>query len=267
MENLYDYTNYREYLKKTFPSRGEKRGQRRQLAKVLGCQTSFISLVVTERAHLNEDMAFKCAQFLRFNSRETEFFLLLYHHERASSSGLRSYYQTKIKDVVAKLSLIDARVGATETIPVEVQAQYYSNWTYAAIHTAIMNPETNEVHSIANKLKISEELTKENLEFLEKWRFVQRIGNQFAPGVTRVHLSADSAFIIQHHRNWHLEAMRAVGEKNPLDLNYSGALSMSKADANKIRALLLNAVEAIEKQIRPSKDEETVGMSLNYFRY
>jgi hypothetical protein len=61
--------------------------------------------------------------------------------------------------------------------------------------------------------------------------------------------------------------MRAVGERRKFDLNYSGALSMSKQDAEKIREILLNAIGTIEKQIKDSDDEETVGISLGYFVY
>ena len=267
MEDLFKCSKYRDFLRRCFPGKGDKRGRRRDLAKALSCQTSFISLVLTDRAHFNEDMLFKSAQFLRLNSKETEFFLVLYHLERAGSSVLRSYYQSKIKEALEARSQVKERVGPTPSIPSEIQAEYYSNWTYAAIHTVVMNPETRDIASIAKKLNLGTAIVKENIEFLEKWHFLNRIGTQYEPGMNRVHLSADSPFIIQHHRNWHLEAMRAVGEKNDLNLNYSGALSMSKADAETIKEILLSAIGTIEKQIAPSKDEDTVGLSISFFRY
>jgi uncharacterized protein (TIGR02147 family) len=267
MSDLYKAFNYRDFLRNHFPSKGDKRGRRRSLAKALGCQTSFVSLVLTDRAHLNEDMIFNTARFLHLNGQETDFLLMLYHHERASSHVLRGYYQSKIKEIIEKRTQVKERVGPSPTIPLEIQAQYYSNWTYAAIHTTIINPQMRTIPLIAKKLNLSAALVEEHLNFLEKWNFVTKVGEHFEPGFTRLHLSVDSPFIIQHHRNWHLEAMRAVGEGRSQDLNYSGALSLSKEDAKKIREILLNTIGTIETQIKDSADEEIVGITLGYFCY
>jgi uncharacterized protein (TIGR02147 family) len=267
MENLFKETQYREFLKKCFPGKGELGGKRGQLAKALGCQTSFISLVLTDRAHFNEDMLFRSAQFLGLNSNETDFLLLIYHFERANSQALRGYYQRKINERLEKRQKVKEKVGPSAAIPIEIQALYYSNWTYAAIHTVVMNPQTRTIQSISKRLNLPSAVVEEHLQFLEAWSFVTKRSGQYEPGVKRIHIDSDSPFIVQHHRNWHLEAMRALGEKREHDLNYSGALSMSKADAAKVKELLLNAIGAIEKQIRPSADEETVGLTLSYFRY
>ena len=267
MDQLFRSTKYRDFLRKMFPSKGENRGRRRDLAKRLGCQTSLISLVLTDRAHFNGDMVFKCSQFLELNASETDFFINIYHLERAETPVLRGYYQKKILDMIAARSQVKERVASSAVLPLEIQAQYYSNWTYAAVHTAVMNPKTRSLEAISDKLNLNEPLALQNLEFLEQWKFVIRTGDYYEPGSTRLHLSNDSPFIVQHHRNWSMEAMRATGDKNPADLNYSGALSMSKVDAEKIRELLLNAIGTIEKQIAPSPDEDIVGVSLNWFRY
>ena len=267
MDFLFRSTKYRDFLRKMFPSKGENRGRRRELAKRLGCQTSLISLVLTDRAHLNEDMIFKCSQFLGMNSVETDFLLNIYHLERAGTPVLRGYYQKKISQMIESRTQVKERVGASITLPLEIQAQYYSNWTYAAVHTVVMNPKTRSLALIADKLNLNESLALQTLEFLEQWKFVVNTGDYYEPGSTRLHLSSDSPFIVQHHRNWSMEAMRAAGDKNPLDLNYSGALSMSKNDAENIRELLLNAISSIEKQIAPSPDEDVVGISLSWFRY
>ena len=71
MIDVFKYQNYRPFLKAAFPRAGTGRGQRQQLAKALGCQTSFISLVLTDRVHMNEDMAFGTTQFLRLSKAES----------------------------------------------------------------------------------------------------------------------------------------------------------------------------------------------------
>lgn len=267
MADIYGARTYREFLRKSFPGKGDGRGRRGELARALKCQTSLISLVLTDRAHLNEDMAFATARFLGLGAAETEFFLLLYHHERAAGPALRQHYLSKIREAQAKREQVTERIGRAPTLSTDVQARYYSDWTYSAIHTAVMNPETRTLERLAQKLRLPPSLVEEQLKFLTEWKFVYQIGSVYEPGVTRVHLPSDSPFITQHHRNWHIEAMRAVGERRERDLNYSGALSLSRADAEKVRAILLDALTTIEKQIAPSPDEEIVGVAMSLFHF
>ncbi|MDZ4661269.1 MAG: TIGR02147 family protein [Pseudomonadota bacterium] len=267
MNDLFDSSNYRDFLRNSFPGSGDRRGRRRALAEALGCQTSFISLVLTDRAHFNEDMTFATAKFLTLNSPETEFLLLLYHFERAATPELRQYYKIKINKSLESRKQIKSRVRESPTIPLEIQAQYYSNWVFSAIHTVVMCAQTRTIDKIAKKINISEKLVEESLIFLTQWQFVKETTQGFEPGVNRLHLDSTSPFIIQHHRNWHLEAMRSVGERRDGDFNYSGALSVGRADVAAIKEILLKSVSAIESQIAQSPDEEAIGLTMSCFKY
>ena len=267
MDDLFNYTHYRDFLRKAFPGKGERRGQRQALAASLNCQTSFVSLVLTDRAHFNEDMIFATGEFLNLNALEREFLLLIYHHERAASKKLRSFYQKKISDFLEQRKDIKNRINETTELPVEIQAQYYSSWIYSALHTAVMNPKTRTVTALSEKLKVSEKIVLKVLEFLTEWQFIKKTVSGHEPHTRRLHLSSQSSFINQHHRNWHIEAMRFLEEKNEEDLNYSGALSLSNADVATIKEILLKSIERIEKQIAPSPDEEMIGLSISYFKF
>lgn len=267
MKTLFEHDKYRDFLRQSFPGSGERRGQRRKLAETLNCQTSFISLVLTDRAHINEDMLFLAARFLGLNAEETDFLLLIYHFERAGTSELRQYYRSKIKSFREKRNQIKSRINSAPTMPIEVQAQYYSNWVYSAIHTAVMSVNTRSIEKISKKLDLSERLTEEVLSFLTEWGFVTKKSQVYEPGVNRLHLDSSSPFILQHHRNWHQEAIRNLNEKQEEDFNYSGALSLAKSDIPIVREIFLKSISLIEKQITPSPDEEMIGISVSCFKY
>lgn len=267
MDELYKFHNYREFLRKAFPGKGDRRGQRQALAETLNCQTSFVSLVLTDRAHFNEDMIFATAHFLNLNAVEKEFLMLIYHHERAASKNLKNHYQSKIKSILEQRKEIKSRVPETAELPIEIQAQFYSSWLYSAVLTAIMNPQIRTLDALSKKLKISERSLAEVLEFLTQWQFVKKTISGYEPHRHRLHLTSQSPFITQHHRNWLLEAMRFLNEKQETDFNYSGAISLSKSDLAAIREILLNAVSNIEKQIAPSPDEEMVGIAISCFKF
>lgn len=267
MDELFNYTQYRDFLRKAFPGKGERRGQRQKLAASLNCQTSFVSLVLTDRAHFNEDMIFATADFLNLNITEREYLLLLYHHERAASKKLKAFYQRKISVALEQRKDIKNRISETTELSTEIQAQYYSSWIYSALHTAVMNPKTRTVFALSTKLKISEKIILEALEFLTQWQFIKKTVSGYEPHTRRLHLSSQSPFITQHHRNWQMQAMRSLDEKHEEDLNYSGALSLAKADIVIIKEILLKSIDKIEKQIAPSADEEMIGLSISCFKF
>lgn len=268
MEDLYKSLNYREFLRKAFPGKGEKRGRRSHLAKELGCQTSFVSLVLTERAHFNEDMIFATARFLELETNETEYLLLIFRHERAGTQTLRSYYQEKIKVIRSERKEVGSRVFTKGgKLPLEIQAQYYSSWIYAAIHILTMNPKRRTIPTIASTLGISERQAESAVQFLVQWQMLKKTSHGFEPGTHRVHLESASPFIVQHHRNWMLEAARRTGERRAEDFNYSGAMSLSKTDVAHVREMLLKTVGEIEREITPSPDEEMIGLVMSCFKF
>lgn len=265
MSEVFEFTEYRAYLKSRFPASGDLRGRRRELAEALSCQTSFISLVLTERAHFNEDMAYLTAQFLLLSPDETAFFMLLYHRSRAGTPALNQYYTKQIKEHIRRRSEVKERVGVGETLTPEVQAQYYSDWSFSALHTAVLIPELRTVSALAEKLHLKKSFVAKNLSLLVEWKLLEKNGDEYLPGLLRIHLGSDSPFVVEHHRNWHLEALRAVTERRSEDLNYSGALCMSREDVEKIRAIFLSAIEKTEKQIIPSPNEQILGFALSIF--
>lgn len=48
MLTVFDFDDYKDYLKAAMPSTGKSRGQRSKLAETLGCQLSFLSLVLNK---------------------------------------------------------------------------------------------------------------------------------------------------------------------------------------------------------------------------
>lgn len=267
MDELFKCRNYREFLRISFPGAGSMRGRRLALAKKLGCQTSFVSLVLTDRSHMNEDMIYATAEFLKMSPQETEFLMCIFHREKAATNSLRSYYDSKIQAILNARQQVSSRLKEAVTVPFEAQAQYYSNWLYSAVHTAVLNPATQTIESISQKLRVSELIVQETLEFLMSWNFVKKTTTGYQAGVNRLHLGKDSPFIVQHHRNWQMESMRSVGERKKEDFNYSGVLSLAEKDIAIIREIMLKTVSRIEEQILPSPDEELVGLSFNVFKY
>jgi uncharacterized protein (TIGR02147 family) len=267
MTDVFKEINYRSFLRKAFPQSGLGRGQRKALATHLRCQTSFISLVLTDRVHMSEDLLYQAGHFLKLRPDELRFLMLTYHHERAAHPQLKRYYRDQMTEILQARSQVQERIKANQNVPPEVQARYYSSHVYALVHTAVMNSRLRQVESLSKELNLSPGRVEEILGFLLEWGFIKRDAGEYRTGLTRLHLPEESPFIHQHHRSWHLEAMGAMTNANKKNLNYSGVLSISEKDADQVREILLETIEKIEKLVAPSEDEELIGLVMDFFPY
>jgi uncharacterized protein (TIGR02147 family) len=266
-QEIYKYNSYRLFLRDNFPQTGSERGKRSLLAKSLRCQSSLISLVVTQRAHFNEDMAFGTCQFLEMDASAQDFFLLLFHKDRAGTEALKKHYQSKIEKIRKQRNEISERVKTEPTLALEYQTIYYSSWIYSAVHTLVLNPKMRTASEIAKVLTEPQRKVEEAIEFLLKVGLLANSKGALLPGVQRLHLSSDSPLLAQHQSNWHLEALRRVRDKNKNCFSYSGILSMSKADSDELREMLLDFISRLEEKIKPSPDEQAAGIVIDFFPY
>lgn len=264
---IFKFDSYRSYLKLRFPVSGENRGHRARLSKHIGCQTSFISLVLSQRTHLNEDMAFLCCEFLKLTAQETQFFLLLFHYEKAGTEKLRIYYKEQMSKTLKQREDIRSRVATEKQMSIEKQMYFSSDWIFSAIIALVQIPQFREQKSIAEKLQLSETTVAPVLNWLLTNDFIKIQNDKFIPSTQRVHLNSDSQFLEQHHRNWRNESIRSLKRKNESDLHYSGAISISYKDYFKVRELILKSISDIEVILKPSADEELVGICLDLFKY
>jgi hypothetical protein len=89
----------------------------------------------------------------------------------------------------------------------------------------------------------------EVLDFLEKAGLILKRGDQYLPGTTQLHLPKE------------MHSDRA-GE----GLNYSSVSSVSASDAQKIKAILTQAIGDAIQVVKASPEEELIGINVDLFR-
>jgi uncharacterized protein (TIGR02147 family) len=264
---VYDFAEYRPYLLSQFPGSGERRGRRSQLARAIGCQVSFVSLVLSSKAHFTEDMAFAAANFLKLQSDELHFFLLLFHFEKAGTKDLQRHYRNEIERQLRKRNTIQSRVAVEDEIGFERQSRFYSEWVYIAIFTAVQIPGVRTVSAIAERLHVAQSEVIRASSWMVEIGILERDGEELKPKISRMHLDSESPFVDQHHRNWRNETVRSLNRRQEFDLHYSGAISLSTKDCYRIREIVMQSIGDIEKVLKPSPDEEVMGICFDLFRY
>ncbi len=263
--HLYDFNDYRQYLKSTFSGTGEGRGKRGALAIALNCQSSFLSQVFTDRAHLSLEHAIKVCDYLNFDEKESDYFMLLVQKGKAGNKKLENYFQNKLKKIKHARDQIDQRLKIKSDLSLEDQMTYYSIWYYAAIHIAASIPQLDTAEKISKYLDLNILVTKNVLSFLEAKGFLEFVNGVYVVGARRIHLKKGMPMLPRHHSNWRMKAIVSLDEEKDQDLHYTAVLGISKADVQLLRERLLKLLEEFEPVILKSPEETSVVLLLDLF--
>ena len=258
---LYDFMDYRQFLRKQFSPIGMGRGQRGILADYLNCQASFLTQVMTEKSHLSLEHAIRVCDFLKFDESESDYFMLLVQKSKAGSQKLESHFDKKLHLIKENRSQIKTRIGVQTELSVEDQMIYYSVWYYSAIHILTSIPIFNSAESIAKTLNLDLLTIKNALNFLLEKGFVEFHNEKYSIGSRRIHLSQSSPMLPRHHCNWRTQTMAAIDNPKKNDLHYTAVLSLSEKDVLVLREKMLKLLEDFESVIIESK-EETIAILL-----
>lgn len=264
--NVFEFTDYRSFLKRALPVAGPGRGARTKLAEALGCQNGFVSLVLSGGAHFSLEHAVKISKFLQHDHEEREFFLLLVHLARAGSKELENYYQENIQKILGARREIKSRIKEQSTLNDADRLHYYSSWHFTAVHMCLLIPSLRSKEAMAHYLHLSPQIIANVLKFFVTCGLaIQKGGLFYCDPNTRIHLPADSPLVAKHHTNWRMRAIDSLDRNGKVDLHYSSVMSISQDAAEKIRAILLQAIENCEPVIRDAKDEGIYTVTLDLF--
>jgi uncharacterized protein (TIGR02147 family) len=263
--SVFDFRSYKAYLRALAGPDSQRRGFKSAVAKALRCHPTFISQVFRGSLHLSLEQADALTQFLGHGKEEASYFLLLVQWERAGTPTLRLHFEEQIESVLRKRMVLTERLGKQNELSNEDRGVYYSSWHYTAIHVAISITELNRPKALADFFKLSLKKVNEVLGFLTRTGLALEEQGRYKCGVTLIRLGNDSPLIFRHHSNWRMLAMEALDREEIGDLHYSGVVSLSKADALKIKDRLLERLKEDIALIRKSTDEEVYCYCLDFF--
>ena len=270
MADLFSSTNYRQYLKDWISSQPKRgRGLISALAKAAGCQPVYFSRVLLEKAQLSLEQAQAIQPLLGHAGEEIDFFLLLVEWDRAGNRALKNYFAGKIEAAREVRASLQNRFTDAKTLTGEHQNTYYSSYQYAAVHACISVPALQSVDALEAFLRIPRERLLEVLSFLKQTGLAFEERGRYRVGLHRLHLGKDAGLIRQHHSNWRIEALKSLdrgkGAQSDQALHYSAVVSVSEADAVRLREHWIQSLEEFNRQVAPSRDETVRALVIDFF--
>ncbi|MGE0171336.1 MAG: TIGR02147 family protein [Oligoflexales bacterium] len=265
---VFEFDDYKKYLKERLPTSGENRGSRSKLAKLLKCQSAHISQVLKGSGHFSLEHCAIIDEFLNHTLQESEYFLLLVHLGRSGSKKLSRFYMRRIDE----LKVLNRRANiAPSAKPLENEAAlalYYSSWQVAAVHVALMKGPQRP-SELAATLNLGVSFVKTALTNLTHCGMVEdRKDGYYHCVPQRLHLAPDSPFVTQHHLNWRTKLVQSLQQPEDKEtLHYSGPMAISKRAASKIRALLVDSIERMEPIIASPGEDCCHAVCIDFFRF
>lgn len=263
--SVFEFKSYKEYLQSFVGQREQRGGQRSSMAKALNCQPTYVSQVLYGNAHFSLEQGEVLSDHIGHSQDEKKYFLLLIQKDRAGTKRLELFFQEQIEELLRKRMILTERLGSKGVLSETQQATYYSSWQYAAVHVAMTIPELQTLTSLSEHLNISKNRLSSILDFLTTTGLAKKESNRFTTGDVQVRLGNSSPNIIKHHSNWRQQAIESLERETLSDLHYSGVVSISEEDAQKIKDQTLKFIQDSLKTIRASKEENLFCFNLDFF--
>jgi uncharacterized protein (TIGR02147 family) len=237
-----------------------------KIATHLRVHQSLVSQVLAGKKDFSEEQAYRVGQFFKMDEREIEYLLTLVRLARTTMPELRALLERQLEQLRApeESSKLDSELKTTPLSEAE-HSVFYSSWYYSAVRLLSSLPGHHTPAKIAEYLGLSVGEVRAIADFLVKAGLCVERNGQLSLGPKRTLVSSGSPALARHHLNWRLRAIESHQRSPHLPVAYTAPMTLSRADADKIRALLWEAIWKIEPMIEPSPSEALFCLNIDWF--
>ena len=164
MKSVYEYTNYRLFLKDFYEERKEREGfTYRDFSKLTGMNsTSWLLHLIKGSKNLSAESVLRVAKALKLNKAETEYFEMMVPFTQARTNGVKDHYYQRMLGLKRKLKI--AKIG-------EEQYDYYTKWYHPVIRSMVSKVDFGEDYALLARCltpAIPAREAKKSVRLLEK---------------------------------------------------------------------------------------------------
>lgn len=254
--NIFEYDSYKAFLKSHIETH-RRPGLIAELAKIAGCDRTYLSQVLNGKVHLTSDHAINLAESMGLSEAEQNYFLLMVLNDRAASAEAKDRLKKKMQKLADENLVLTKKIKSREIpgeLPEELKAKYYSSWYFGAIHILTCIPEYQSIEAISRLLKMDRKHIEEVLLKLVEMKLVEKSGERFLHTGNNLHIPSYSPLTSINHLNWRLRGV----EKSSADagIHYTTTFAVSAKDTQRLRSQLLDFIEKQRSMIHKSGSEE-----------
>jgi len=265
--SVFEFKNYREFLKTWLNSHDSPRGKQAQLASAAGVSSTLMSLILKEDKHLTLEQASDLCDYFLFSDREADYFLTIVSLGRAGSPSLKKKLLAKILDLQKQSQKLSHRIKRDVELTDSVKATYYSSWLPTAIMNLVAIDKFRDAKTIADHLRLPIERVTQAISFLREHQLILDQGGHYTYGTAHTHIGSESPFVNKHHQNWRMRGLIHMEERREQDLFYTCPMSLSTEAAEQVRNMLPTFIETVLEVVRPSPSERVACLNIDWFGF
>lgn len=266
LPSVFDYLDYKEYLRVRLEyERTLRRGAQARLAEAMGCQSAWVSMVLSEKGDLTAEQGNAAATLYSLSRNEGHYFVLLILKARAGTAALRDYFQKQIQELLDGRKSLANRLTDARVFPVEEQSVFYSSWSYAAAHISLTVPRLQSIDAASRYLGLPKKTVIRLLDYFVSCGLATEGDGAYKVGPTRTHLAKTSLFSRQHHSNWRLQAISNLESDAAQDFHYTSVISAARRDMPKVQEIMMRAIEEIRAVVKESPEEDVFCYLMDLF--
>lgn len=263
--NVFEFKDYREFLKNRVQECSEKRGYLAKIAEAAGCQRSYLTLVLKKEANFTPEHAFGLTQFWEFSEDQATYFMDLVSYERCSSAPMKKHLEQRMERQRREQADFNKRYKSKAIPSIEKESIYYSHWYFSAVHVCLSIPGLDTAEAIAKRLDLPINLIQEVLQSLREIDLIQMHGGKWRPFGGPIHLPQQSVFNSINHDNWRTKAIADTQRAANRNVHYTAVQSLSRSDFEKIHSMLLKFIDQQRKTVAASVEEELAVFCCDWF--
>lgn len=264
-QTAFKFQSYKAYMAHMLSGK-ERRGQLTRAAEFLNCQRSYLSRVISESLQLTPDHAYKLSLFWSLPQEEREYFQTLVDIERAGDLDFRNHLKQRLAEMKRKHESVQERASRTQFSVDGHQLSYFSTWIWSAIHFLTSIPQFQTQAALSSRLGLREEALLPYLTQLQNQGFVEHKNGRWIYRSGEFHAPNNSPLVVLHHQNWRNRAVQDAQDFSNTSVHYTAVQTLSQVDAERIKELLLQFISDASRIAGPSKPEEAVAITCDFFK-
>lgn len=268
VKTVFDFSDYRKFIHDLLSKqKAGGYGQLARISKALSINPSIVTQVLKGKKDFTLEQANDLAEFLGLTDLESEYFLCLVQIERAGKKNLRDRWERRRRELIEKSESLKARMPARKELDEASKAVFYSQWYFSGVRILTSVPGFDSVEKVAERLGLPRSTVKRVMDFLLATELCVEEAGALRMGPQSTHLEAASPLVARHHINWRQKAIEKMHHLERDELCFTSPLSLSVGDFEKVRKLLMAAVEDTFAIVDPSPSERTAFLNIDWMRY
>jgi uncharacterized protein (TIGR02147 family) len=263
---IFQEKSYKKVIKKLIEEAPESRGMISKISSAIGCQRSYLSQVLHTKVQLTRDQAWGLCEFFGLGKLEARFFECLVDYERATLPLFRQHLEAEMAEIRREFERLSHRFEKSTGFNAEQAQHYYSYWLPSALHILVSIPAFQDLDKIAKRLGVSKEKAAKTLATLQKAGLVEKKHNQWKFAGGTKFIAKESPFVSLHHQNWRQLGVEDSRNLESDGLHFTMVQTMSKADFEKLKMLVVDFIDKTSKIAGPSDPQLLTAFTLDFFQ-